>query len=103
MKAVVKRVGLPACIEEVENKLESLWEIVGGYIEVVRLSYDTKVLMIVNEEGKFTRQPNIVYHELNDVIYGDVLVVGQKGDDFASLTNVQAAQAILWLDMRSIN
>ena len=61
--------------------LHELQSIVGGYIEIVYLS-DT-MIMVINEEGKFTCEPNPAATMLarlcrsippNDYIAGDVLV-----------------------------
>jgi hypothetical protein len=77
--------------EEVEAKngkdfsLEELQKYVGGYIEVVNLN--TKLIMIVNEEGKLNNLPlneraTTMFinfqHKVNDVIVGNALVMNSK-------------------------
>lgn len=66
-------------------KLEELHDIVGGYIELVRLN--NKEYMVVNEEGKlynlpFNAMATSLYHKeipqaKDDYIVGDVLVCYQ--------------------------
>lgn len=43
--------GKKACITTIHNTLESLQQIVGGYIEAV-YPFDNPVVIICNEEGK---------------------------------------------------
>jgi len=73
---------------EIEQKLESYQEQVGGYIEALTISDD--VVILVNEEGKLRGMtPN---RRLNgDVLVGNILIVGRKGEDFCGLSdkNVQ--------------
>ena len=59
--------------------LEELKEIVGGYIEIVRLN--KKEIMVINEEGKLNNLPyndnatlRFRFFKTNDFIVGDVLV-----------------------------
>ena len=66
MRCVYKVPGKPAWIIEVENKLEALQQLVGGYIEVVHeettLEEGWKLhwLTIINEEGRnLDMDPNI--------------------------------------------
>lgn len=72
-------------VEEVEmpkkDGLSFMQQVVGGYIEIVRLSNGR--LMVLNEEGKLLRLPlnvkaTALYNNLNDVIVGDVLVGTRK-------------------------
>ena len=80
MKVIVKRPDEEyGRIVLIENKLKTLQQIVGGYIEVV--SYRPNLLIICNEEGKFLGlEPNIRYHD--DIIHGTIIVCGYKGDEF---------------------
>lgn len=84
MRVVIKKVGEPAKVAEIENTLSALQEVVGGYIEVVGVGGE--VLMICNEEGKLN---GLEYNFKlgNDFIVGNVLFVQAKGEDFTDLSD----------------
>jgi hypothetical protein len=74
IKVVVKRTGENHDFCELENNLEMMQEIVGGYLEAVRLPND--IVLWCNEEGLIWGLPqNIVLMGGNKVtpIHGDVL------------------------------
>lgn len=70
---------------EIEDKLEVLQDIVGGYIEYVDLSQDG-LTMIVNEEGKiydleYNLRATLLYdatHMGHDMILGNVIILRDK-------------------------
>ena len=83
MTAIIKRPGQPAFSKEVENNLQSLQKLVGGYIETVSLPRG--ICMIVNEEGKLQGlQPN--FRLDHDLIVGTAVFVGVSGEEFCSLS-----------------
>lgn len=87
IKVIVKETGKPCEVKEIENTLEELQRIVGGYIETVPFLYDA--LLIVNEEGKIQRlKPNFSFN--GDMIVGSAIIVGQAGEEFDSLTVTQS-------------
>lgn len=66
-------------------KLEEAQKCVDGYVEVVNLRNGT--ILIVNEMGKFTKEPNVKATEIaikhnallpGDYISGDVLLCGER-------------------------
>ena len=66
----------------IDNKLEKLQELVGGYIETVTLAMDW--CLIVNEEGRILGLPrNCNYLGMD--YYGPMLIVGTQGDEFADV------------------
>lgn len=82
-------------------KLQSMQDIVGGCIQVVRdgLLKDDAVI-VCNEEGKLIGLPaNRALRDgrskVQDVIHGTFMVVGTAGEDFTSLTPRQFAD---WTD-----
>lgn len=87
MKVIVKKAGKKEFEKiEISGSLESLKEIVGGYIEVV--PFAENILMICNEEGKLLElKPNFIY--CGDVICGDVLFCSFEGEDFIGLNDYQ--------------
>lgn len=87
MAQIIKTTGEVTEVEPAKGKYFSLEEmqiIVGGYIEVVRISNNE--IMIVNEEGKLDNLPiNKKATEIasipGDVIVGDVLVCNRNQMD----------------------
>ena len=66
MKVVVKEPRKPAAVRVIDGSLESMQDIVGGYIETFHIA--NNVLCVVNEEGlvrdlpfNFTAPPFFVY------------------------------------------
>ena len=68
---------------DIENKLEVIQDLVGGYIEYCNLSQDN-IEMIINEEGKIYNLDYNLYATLlnrathlynDDYIVGDVIIV----------------------------
>lgn len=89
IKVVVKNVGECGKITEINNELEVLQKIVGGYIEIYPFTDD--IILVCNEEGK------LMDLDLNfsvplrngetEYIVGNVLFVSSKGSEFGSLTD----------------
>lgn len=80
--AVIKRVGEEPYVEHIENDLDVLQSLVGGYIEAVTLAKD--LILIVNEEGLINGLPfneNVCGYPF----YGTIVAVSIKGEEFASL------------------
>ena len=79
---------------EIEDKLEVLQDIVGGYIEYVDLSQDG-LTMIVNEEGKiydleYNLGATLLYdttHMGHDMILGNAIIVRDKDGENASISD----------------
>ena len=90
MKVLIKNIGENTKITDIENDLQSLQNLVGGYIEALPLTKD--VLLMCNEEGKLKGLPvnfNIVINGKIESIVGNVFFVGKNDSDFDSLTNEQ--------------
>ena len=87
MRAIVKRVGEQAKVEEIKNELETMQELVGGYIEAV--SAGQGICLVCNEEGKLNGlPPNFPIG--HDVIVGNAVFVGYgRSGDFIDLTDEQ--------------
>ena len=87
MRAIIKEVGKTPQVKDIDNTLEALKDIVGGYIEVV--SMEDNILLICNEEGKMQGLPpnfSMGY----DVIVGTAVFVSYDGkEDFTSLNDEQ--------------
>lgn len=79
-------------IKEVEDKLDSYQEIVGGLIECINVEDD--VDLVINEEGKINGMEynrDLLAFGLFDAIFGTFFVVGVNYDtgEFKSLNDAQ--------------
>ena len=84
INVVVKEPGKPAERRTIDNTLEALQQLVGGYIETVTFASD--VLAIVNEEGRLLGLPESGVMGL----VGTVVFVRPKKENFASLKEIDA-------------
>ena len=66
----------------VDNELETLQELVGGYIETVTMTMDSCI--IVNEEGRILGLPHNCNYLGIDVC-GPMLIVGVDSDEFTDV------------------
>lgn len=104
LKVLIKRVGEPCEVAEIENTLEKKQEIVGGLIEVIPFDEEGNVLLICNEEGKLLgMKPNVIFNAF-DYIAGDFIVVGDDWEnaDFKSLTDEEISLYKDMIDKRAI-
>lgn len=79
IRVIIKEPGKAPHYEEIENDLETLQMIVGGYIETVTL-YD--IVIICDEEGRLSSKA------MNCRLYGQqlcgtIIIAGVEGEDFA--------------------
>lgn len=83
IRVVVKRVDdIYGEVHEIENTLESLQRIVGGYIETATFGEDWCV--ICDEEGRLKGKPyNCSVGGIGFV--GDIVFVGVDGDEFCDV------------------
>ena len=96
IKVVICEPGKQARVAEIDNTLEAMQEIVGGYIEAVYPEYNSSVALICNEEGKISglelnRSLTDDDGEIIDIIAGTFLVVGADTNsyEFGSLTSAE--------------
>lgn len=71
------------CIKTIDNTLEALQKIVGGYIEAIYIQND--VILIVNEDGKYSGLDKN-FKIPNDTIVGTVIVCSSDEEDFSDIT-----------------
>ena len=87
MRVIVKEVGKAPQVKVIENTLNTLQSLVGGYIETV--SMEDNIILICNEEGKMQGLPpnfSMGY----DVIVGTAVFVAFDGkEDFTGLNDWQ--------------
>lgn len=78
-------------VTEIDDKLSSLQNAVGGYIEVVGNGDGT--LIICNEEGKLQGlEGNRRIHDGMSIVTGTFFVVGDDGENFRSLTESEVTR-----------
>lgn len=101
LTVVAVRVDAKPVIETIANTLSAFHELVGGYIEAIRVfDDDTSVILVCNEEGRLLRLPPNRRIADNhgvaiDVIHGDfVFCAVNANGEFCSLTEKQASRCI---------
>lgn len=84
MRVLYKAPGEAPRTMVIPNELGVLQQLVGGYIEVVKLG---RILIIVNEEGKLEQlEKNFRVEVYDDTICGSAVFVRANGAEFDSLT-----------------
>lgn len=78
----------------IENSLETLQLIVGGYIEVVQLGCD--IIAICDEEGKLKDEEPNYWLSNGDCLVGTIIFCSKKGEEFAGLSEAQATLVRGW-------
>ena len=80
IRVLIKEPGKAAEVRTIENSLEELQKIVGGYIETVTMFSD--IVIICNEEGRIQ---NLPYNceILGEGFVGTIILAGVDGEDFA--------------------
>ena len=87
----------------IQNDVSELHNIVNGYIEVVPFPNVSNAYIILNEDGKYKNLiPNIFAPEIDEVIVGNFLVAGVKGEDFCSLTEEQILKVINYINLHRV-
>ena len=91
IKVLIVEPGRNPRVEEITHTLESLQQLVGGYIEAL-YPFDDPVAIIANEEGKLLGLPwnHPLYDEngrIYDIIAGTFIIAGLTKDDFGSLSD----------------
>lgn len=80
IRVIYKRVGFDPVEVEIDNDLDTLWRMIGGYIETVPWLVPGTI-MLVDEEGKLDDRP-VNFPYMGDYICGSVMWVGVDGDEF---------------------
>ena len=84
MRVLYKAPGEAPRTMVIPNELGVLQQLVGGYIEVVKIG---RILIIVNEEGKLEQlEKNFRVEVYDDTIRGSAIFVRANGAEFDSLT-----------------
>lgn len=84
IKGILVKAGEVPVVVEFNESLEALQQFVGGYIEMIQLTDDEDVDIVINEEGKLYGLPvnKYVIHEgrIIDALMGDLIIVGANPD-----------------------
>lgn len=81
IRVIYKRVAFDPVEVTIDNTLEQLQFMIGGFIETVRWPAAKPMLLIVDEEGKIDGRP-VNFPFRDDVIVGSVLWCSSNGEDF---------------------
>ncbi len=92
LKVVVVEPGAKPCVKVIEDKLEAMQEVVGGYIEMIALPYDFErdIVLICNEEGKLLGLPG--NRRVGDDIIAGTFFVAALNDEDGSLVSLTDAE-----------
>lgn len=82
IRVIIKRPGEACFVQHVDNTLEALQEIVGGYIEAVNIGSNWAI--ICNEEGRLRGLPYNTNICGVDFV-GPIIFLGTDGDEFCDL------------------
>jgi len=89
MKILYKAPGEGLRSMVIPNELGVMQQLVDGYIEPVKITDES--VMICNEEGKINdMKKNFYLDDIDDWIFGPVLFVGVKGEEFCDLSDTEA-------------
>lgn len=89
MKVVVKNVGKEPKVVEIDGKLKTMQDIVGGYIQT--FPWFDRIIIVCNEEGKLMDLPENFKVRCSpsyvETIVGNVFFCKAGDEDFESLTD----------------
>lgn len=80
IKGILVKAGEMPVVIEFEKSLKALQQYVGGYIEIISLTDDEDIDIVINEEGKLNGSVlnKFVMHDgqIVDALMGDIVIVG---------------------------
>ena len=89
MKILYKAPGEALRSMVIPNELGVMQQLVDGYIEPVKITDES--VMICNEEGKINdMKKNFYLDDIDDWIFGPVLFVGVRGEEFCDLPDEES-------------
>ena len=96
MRVILKEPGCAPREIEIEGTLSEYQNLVGGYIEHHTLTKGIGILF--DEEGKLKgKKPNIYLDDLYDVVVGNVVVVGEAGEEFTEVPEEMLPKVMFFL------
>lgn len=100
IKIVVQNPGEISTIAEVDNTLEAMHKLVGGYLETLTLN--NGLVLVMDEEGRLKGLPENVRCVQAGTIVGRIFITRAEGESFVSLTPEQCQNARAWLLRHSV-
>lgn len=101
IRVAVKEIGKTIEFKEIKKGLESLQEIVEGYLEPVSCNLPN-IEMLANEEGKLrSLQPNFKCG--NNIIVGNVVFARVKNSNYESITDEDFELIKAFIDENKLN
>lgn len=100
IKIVVQNPGEISTIAEVNNTLEAMQKLVGGYLETLTLN--NGLVLVMDEEGRLKGLPENVRCVQAGTIVGRIFITRAEGESFVSLTPEQCQNARSWLLRHSV-
>ena len=101
IKGITMRINEQPRVEEIENNIKAFQNFVGGRVQALQIGEG--LVMLLNEEGKIMGlNPNFLCDTIHDVIVGDVIFVGNDGEDFTSLTRDQASKVVDYIEYSTV-
>ena len=91
MRVIKKEAGRRAEVVEIENDLKVLQQAVDGWIECVTLP--NGLVIICNEEGLINNLPFNTFIG-GHWLFGDILIVGDGGEDFTDIPEKYVPQLL---------
>lgn len=96
MRVILKEPGCAPREIEIEGTLSEYQNLVGGYIEHHTLAKGIGI--IFDEEGKMKgKKPNIYLDDLYDVVVGNVVIVGEAGEEFTEVSEEMLPKVMFFL------
>lgn len=86
IKIIYKKPQEKAVVMEIENTLETLQELIGGYLEMASANDKGDIVMLFDEEGRMKNLENNVWIR-DTCVVGNVIFALRGEDDITSLTN----------------
>lgn len=83
MRIIFKEPGKPARRMVIDGSLETMQQLVGGYIE--HLSAGNGLGILCNEEGKLLGLAPSGCEFMDDPLVGNIIFLGENGEDFTDV------------------
>ena len=88
-------------IRYIDGGLETLQKLVGGNIEPISLN--NGMVILCDEEGKLKgKEPNIWLERIKDTLVGNVIFIGEDGEDFTDFPEEQLDIVLAILPLISV-
>lgn len=88
---------------EVQNELESLQDLVGGYIEHYPVLPEYNIGLLINEEGIWQNLPQnrhlLNNNELLATFFGNMVFLSTDGEEFTGLSDAQIDLLDEWVGL----